>query len=775
MVASVGNPPLHKADVFFPSLNAVGLRSAPSPTAVFGDTCRRKLTKFCAFALGNCLVAGALIVASPSSMVAAAPVPITRIEDVRDLTAEQAGHALPVRVRGVVTWKTSRGITIQDGEFGTWLHLNEARAAGVWKDDSPVLPAATPGDILEVEGFTIPGAFAPGVMPAIVRLLGHAPVPSPRPMEPARFFSGADDGIRVEVRGVIQGVRAGEESWILRLDANPGIVAVEFPLGTLTNPERLVDAEVRVIGIATTRFNTRGEMTMPRVFGGLPDELIVEKPGTLAFDAPFVPLSRILPYRRIPLGPHRLRVAGTVTFSLRGRYLYLQDGDAAVRVETRSTSEFQPGDRVEASGFGDTSRYVGGLVEAQVRKVGAGKVPATVTITPQAIVRLNKEALNLGLRAQPHDYDGHLIKFAATLLAVETVETAIDFGQVGRRLALVRDGEIEMADLIGPESQALDHLALGSEIEVTGIVRLEYTPVDGPRSGLSLLPNRVWLILRSPRDVTVVRAPSWWTPTRLLAAVAVVALALVAALLWIGQLRRRVRAKTAQLAVEIRGRRDAVIEFQATLRERNRLAANLHDTLLQTLGGLGFELGACEAEAGHGQTLPLPRMRVARRILDLAVTELRNSVWALRTRPLAHRDLGENLRAILEHETSNTSTKFLLRVDGDISGLPDFLTGNLVLAVQEAVRNAVRHGLPRMIELELFGIRGTRVRVVIADDGLGFVPGEQLGPAEGHFGLVGLRERIERLDGSVTITSTPGKGTRVELEIPIRSYDETVA
>ena len=69
------------------------------------------------------------------------------------------------------------------------------------------------------------------------------------------------------------------------------------------------------------------------------------------------------------------------------------------------------------------------------------------------------------------------------------------------------------------------------------------------------------------------------------------------ALLWAWQLRRQVHRKTHDLAKEMGARRDAVIEFQATLRERNRLAANLHDTLLQTMGGIGFQLESCDAEA----------------------------------------------------------------------------------------------------------------------------------------------------------------------------------
>ncbi len=701
----------------------------------------------------------------------AAPAPITRIADVRDLTAEQAGMSLPVLVRGVVAWKTAWGITIQDDEAGTWLHMNEARAQKIWQGDPRIMQRAKPGDILEVEGVTLPGAFAPGIMPINVRLYGSAPPPLPRPIVAGRFFSGADDGILVEVKGVIQGVRLGAGSWILRLNTDPGIVTVEFPERSLQEPEKLLDAEVRVTGVATSRFNTRGEMTMPRVFAAQTGDLVVEKPATPAFAAPQIPLNRILAYNRVPFGPHRLRVTGTVTFVSPGEFLFLQDGDTAVRVGTGSDVPLAAGDQVEVSGFPEMSRFIGGIVEAQVRRISGGTIPPAHAIGPEEIVRLNRESLTHARRATPRDYDGHLITFPARLLAVQT---PFDPRKVSRQLLTVRAGEIVMAELTGPQSALLDRLLPGSEIALTGIAQLEYASVDAPRSRLSLVPNRVSLILRGPDDVVVLSAPSWWTPPRLLTVVGLSTLALVLALVWIWQLRRRVRLKTEQLAGEIRARRDAAVEFEATIRERNRLAANLHDTLLQTLGGIGFEIGACEAEATERTPALLPRLAVARRILDLAVSELRNSVWALRSHPLAGSDLGETLRSILARETAQKPISYDLQIGEEVSGLPEFVAGNLILAAQEAIRNAVRHGEPKVLTVRLFWGSANHVCLTITDDGCGFTLGQQRGPAQGHFGLVGLRERIERLDGKVSVTSAEGQGTTVTLEVPVRAYDRTV-
>jgi signal transduction histidine kinase len=486
-----------------------------------------------------------------------------------------------------------------------------------------------------------------------------------------------------------------------------------------------------------------------------------------------VPLDRILAFSPEPTGPHRVRVAGTVTFALAGKFLYLQTGDSAVRVETRAEDVYEPGDQVEAAGFADMTRHVGTLAEAQVRKVGRGATPEAVAITPEEIIALNTTAMTTGQLAKPHDFDGHLVRFRATLLAVQS---ATDPRQPVRRLTLARGEMILGAILHAGETAALDALRPGSVLELTAIVQLEYTPVEGSRR--SLVPSRLDVVLRRAADVVVVTAPSWWTPGRLLAAVAIVVVALGAALFWAWQLRRQVRRKTHELASEMRARRDAAIEFQATLRERNRLAANLHDTLLQTLGGIGFQMEACEAEAAaparDGQTaVHLP---VARRMLDHAVDELRSSVWALRSLPLNGQALPEALRALADRAGAGQAVRIEVQTAGELAHVPDFVAGNLLLAAQEALHNALKHGRPHAITIEARPAdRPDWIALTVRDDGGGFSPGAQVGAAQGHFGIAGMRERMERLNGTLDIVSAPGQGTTIRFEVPLRSYDEELA
>ncbi|MDI1319196.1 MAG: hypothetical protein PSW75_03240, partial [bacterium] len=296
---------------------------------------------------------------------------LTQIGEVRSLSLNEAAKARPVHVIGVVTWRGLGGqIIVQDDTGGCWIYVDEARLRKFSVLDDRTLNSIRVGHVLEIEGNSDPGSYAPGIMPRTLRIIGQRALPPAHPMNPARFFSGAEANMRVAVRGVVQGFQPADTGWLLELNANPGHFTAEVTKSALPDPAALVDAEVSVTGVAVTRVNTRGEITMPRVYSSQADELVVEAPATAPFAAPLVPLDRLLPFHPESRGPHRLRVIGTVTYALPGKFLYLQEGTSAVRVEAHFTERFQAGDRVEAAGFVDMARYVGTLVEAQVRKVG---------------------------------------------------------------------------------------------------------------------------------------------------------------------------------------------------------------------------------------------------------------------------------------------------------------------------------------------------------------------------------------------------------------------
>ena len=88
------------------------------------------------------------------------------------------------------------------------------------------------------------------------------------------------------------------------------------------------------------------------------------------------------------------------------------------------------------------------------------------------------------------------------------------------------------------------------------------------------------------------------------------------------------------------------------------------------------------------------------------------------------------------------------------------------MLIREALQNAIRHAAPSRLSVT-FGFERKRLRVEIEDDGLGF--DSEVDPESSHhYGLVGMRERVEQLEGDFQLMSSPGKGTRVRLSIPLR-------
>jgi signal transduction histidine kinase len=715
-------------------------------------------------------IAGAvLFLARPLS----AAEPITSIADVRSLPREEAARALPARVRGVVTWQGGRDyVTVQDDTGGIWANFGEARQRRIWTGDETTLAQLHVGREVEIEGVSDPGGYAPVILPRALRLLGEKPLPPPRPMIPARFFNGAEAGQRIEARGVVLGVQPLGSDWTLRVDANSGVFSAEISRAALAEPEKLVDAEVRLRGVAASSFNTRGELTSVRILISITDDVVIEKLAPASpFAAPLVPLDRLQPFRPDPTLPHRVRIEGTVTFALPGQFIFLQHNDCAVRVETHSTLALRAGDRAEAVGFVDLTRHIGMLREAEVRKIGEGTVPAAVAISPEEILALNTAALDTGQTARPHDFDGHLIRFRARLLAVQS---APDGRPTWRRLTLEQGSSILGAILHEGDPAPLDALRPGSEVEVTGLVQLEYAPWVGKRQ--LFRPARLDVFLRDATDAVVLRAPTWWTTPRLQGAMAVGLLALGGAMLWAWQLRRQVQRKTQQLAAEMHARRDAAIEFQATLRERNRLAANLHDTLLQTLSGLNYQLEACEAESLPLAERKANHLETARRMVARGQEDLRGTVWALRVLPLKGRTFTDAMRTLAQQVGEGHGVKISVSGETIHPPMSEFVAGNLLLVAQEAMHNAAQHARPASVRVDIaVDPDGEWVRLTVRDDGVGFTLDPAAGPKAGHFGLPGMRERVERLGGSLRIETAPGQGTTVHVEVPLRPFDEEIA
>ena len=285
--------------------------------------------------------------------------------------------------------------------------------------DPEELARLAPG--LEVVGWTNRGGFAPNIVPESIRILGTKPEPEPRAADPERFFGGAEDCLRVAVEGIVQGVHDGGDDWRMVVDDRGRSFGGFVPKRIMPRaPEHLVDAQVRMIGVVTTRYNTRGEYRGSRLLVVRAEDIAVVRPATGGpFEAPEVPLHAIAQYAPEPGGGRRIRTRGIVTFAEPRRLLYLQQGTMGVRVESSSAERLAPGDVVEVAGFVNRRSEVAGIVEAVVRKLATDRSLEPLRITPGEIVTINRKASYQGTVAAPGDYKGCLVTFAARVVDVQ--------------------------------------------------------------------------------------------------------------------------------------------------------------------------------------------------------------------------------------------------------------------------------------------------------------------------------------------------------------------
>jgi signal transduction histidine kinase len=202
--------------------------------------------------------------------------------------------------------------------------------------------------------------------------------------------------------------------------------------------------------------------------------------------------------------------------------------------------------------------------------------------------------------------------------------------------------------------------------------------------------------------------------------------------------------------------------FELVLAERSRIARELHDTLLQGLSGVTMQLQALWTK------LPVGREKnfLGEIIKDAARTsqEARQSLWDLRSRTEEPVRLSDRLLTLANQLVSGQP----LALHPDIQPLS--LAGQthvecqLLRIAQEAISNVVTHSGATDLYLDLHR-KGDSVLLRVRDNGIGFVPGSR--QRVGHFGFIGMRERAEEINGQLTISSDPGTGTTVQIEVQL--------
>ena len=206
--------------------------------------------------------------------------------------------------------------------------------------------------------------------------------------------------------------------------------------------------------------------------------------------------------------------------------------------------------------------------------------------------------------------------------------------------------------------------------------------------------------------------------------------------------------------------------FALVLGERARLAREIHDTLAQGFVGISSQLDAVAMCVPEDDSAARRYLDLARRMARHSLTEARRSVMDLRAAALENQDL----RAALESGARSWAAGTGVAIEVSASGLQKPLPGeteqHLLRIAQEAVTNALKHSGASKIRIELAAAQKS-VRLRILDNGAGFEQQGVFSSLGGHFGLLGMRERAERLGGEMRLSSRPGAGTEVEVTAPL--------
>ena len=703
--------------------------------------------------------------------MAASPQPqevLTNAADILSLSTGQASQGKTVRVTAVVT--------AAEPEWEGRFYVQD-KTGGIFVNNvGPKQPK--PGDLVEINGVTASGPFAPIIATPHWIKSGTAPLPPAKPVTVEQLMSGSEACQRVEISGIVRSVQVQDARLVINLMSGGFRLRVLTPIPHDMDAQSLVAARVRVRGTAVTLYNASlRQMITVWVYVPVAADFTVERSESAnPFNQPLIPLNSIVQYRRDNFPGKRVHVKGTVIYQRPGADLFVQDANGGLQVETGQQETFARGDVVEAVGFPEVENFLPVLRDAFVKKTdesNAEPAPQTASIR--------------GVEAGLHQADFITLKAKVVDRIVRRVRPQISGpGQQETILMLQSSNVVFTAESDAPDqSPELSTIPIGSTVQISGICLTTLDELGKVESFQILIPTA--------QDVRIVARPSWLTPQHLLICVGVIVSLLILISSWTivisrknsvlnglvrekeeaqaelqqahDLLEERVEERTAQLKFEMTARKEAEVQFKAVLAERTRLARELHDTLEQSLTGIGLQLDTAGRLSASQPQAAGHHLELARNMIIQSQTEIRHSIWDLRSRELEQFNLPDALSRNAAQTTQGTNIQVEVETKGDIRTLSEIVEGNLLRIGQEALTNVIKHSGASLVKMELeFGPQD--VILQITDNGCGFDTSDGIGSQKNRFGLLGMSERVKRMHGRFFLRSSLGSGTCVRVEVP---------
>ena len=646
---------------------------------------------------------------------------LTQVDQIRRLSLQETERHYPIKLRGVVLgYESPSSTTLFISDDTGSISVRGARYQSLRQ-----------GQVVAITGVSGVERFTPMVAHSKIQVVGQSELPVAHEFSFQRVASGVDSQW-VRVAGIVRSVAvnnpngkpASADITLATEDGGRPYVIINDYRGEPLQP--LVDAEVAVTGIAESIYNGKRQLINIRLI--VPGMKFVDVRRAAPQDAWSAPPHSIASLRQFSLNEpsgHRVKVQGVITLQRPGELIFIRDETGSIRIWTGQSDPVSQGDHVEALGFPAVFNFAPVMEDAIFHKTGTGPPPQPANVSAREAQRGNHQA--------------ELIRVDAQL---------IDQYRAPNQLILVmQDGDTLFHIELRPSQTAGASFRTGARMRVTGICL--------PQAGNFGLPQTFLMNVRSPADLVVLRQPSWWTPERLRWALCILTCILLGAAIWVWTLRQQVNRQTRAI-------RDK-IEREAALQERMRIAREFHDSLEQELASVRMQLELTSATIANAPETIAANLEMARTMICHSQAEARRSVWELRSQILENRTLPAALSASFRNVENGAPIE--INVSGQTHSLPMQVESNLLRIAQEAIANAIHHAKPRHISINLaYEAAGARLR--ICDDGSGFCVEKAPDGQTGHFGLLGMKERADKMAGILCITSAPGKGTCVEVFVP---------
>ncbi len=639
---------------------------------------------------------------------------------------DTAGQArIPVRVRGVLTYYEPghRMGFLQDETDAIYIHVisNQDVAAG---------------DFVEVQGFVDPGLKGRNIMGPdfqsnpVIRRISRGTFPEPfilRSLERLEKEWGAR-WMQAELQ--IADVSLEGDRARLRIAGHPDLMVY---ISGITRPSllpgHLRGLRVKAHGVLADAAVSTNPLVMQRriLVPGLPHVTIPKEEIDRFFSGPEATLADLKWLSTSERGSERTKVRGVVTWIKPGEGFFIQRGTVSAWVQCSEPTLPALSQRVICAGTPSNYQGVGILRNAMWTEC----LTELADIDPIGI-----EAVDFAHESN----HGRLVRVRGKLVEILRSPTeSLMILEVGKEVVFSHFRS----------SKSLPVPERGSMISTTGIFLNRPSPI----SEFADSPESFHLLPRTSEDMRILAAPSFWNLKRVVIALCAVLAATLLTMAWVLALRRKVRKQAGIIR--------KTVAKQAVEEERVRIAREWHDTFEQHFAGLTMLMDAA-ATTIPGNSPAGGMLERAARMADHSRSEARQAVWDLRDpQHGGNKPFVAELEETIRHAwPEDAACRIHFRSKETKMKLPRPVALQLFRIASEAVTNAFKHSACDEVTVS-WNDDGDSWTLAIQDDGNGMpIKAVEHASVNGHFGLLGMRERALRLQASLQILSPPASGIR---------------